>query len=118
MIGEKIRNLRLNQGMTLRDLETESGISNVNISRYETGKSKPSVKVLTALAKGLKVSLDDLELSKQNATEDKFDDEVLKTLTKKIMQLPAREKEALADVMDKYIRLWEVTNVTHKLKRD
>ncbi|MGW5863257.1 helix-turn-helix domain-containing protein [Streptomyces sp. NPDC055239] len=59
-IGQALREARVAQGISLRSLATETGISASLLSQVETGKSQPSVSTLYALVNRLQVSLDDL----------------------------------------------------------
>lgn len=56
----KLRNLRLKQNMSLRDLEKASGIDKSTISRIENNLISPSADVLCSLSKALNVTLIDL----------------------------------------------------------
>jgi len=60
--GQKIRNLRKNKGLTLRELAKRVGINFTYLSKIETGKSgyTPSVKTISNLAKSLEA--DQVEL--------------------------------------------------------
>ncbi len=49
-IGETIRLLRTVQGLTLRDLATQTGLSPAYLSDIEHGRSVPSLKTLCAVA--------------------------------------------------------------------
>lgn len=56
MIQTRLKEERARQGLTLRQLESVSGVSNAMISQIETGRVvSPSVQVIHALANGLKV---------------------------------------------------------------
>jgi tetratricopeptide (TPR) repeat protein len=59
-IGERLRRLRLERGLSQRDL-SEPGVSYAYISRIEGGARRPSVKALRMLARKLGVSADYLE---------------------------------------------------------
>ncbi|AVH98765.1 MULTISPECIES: helix-turn-helix domain-containing protein [Streptomyces] len=59
-IGRALREARKAQGISLRALAADTGISASLLSQVETGKSQPSVSTLYALVSRLKVSLDDL----------------------------------------------------------
>lgn len=55
-IGEELRRLRLLRGVTLRDLEKATKISNAYLSQLENGKTdQPSPRVLHKLAEFYKV---------------------------------------------------------------
>ena len=52
-IGENIKNCRKGQGLTQKQLSELSGVHEVQIARYENGKSKPSIEVLKKICKAL-----------------------------------------------------------------
>lgn len=58
-LGETIAVAREAKGMTLRELEAASGVSNALISQIETGKVRdPGFSVVIRIARGLGLSLD------------------------------------------------------------
>src|SRR3546814_11535086 len=59
-IGARIRHIRQSQGISLRKVASELGVSPSLISQVETGKSRPSVSILYSLAGFLGVSADQL----------------------------------------------------------
>ncbi|MEU2680493.1 helix-turn-helix domain-containing protein [Streptomyces sp. NPDC007107] len=59
-IGHALRAARQAQGISLRSLAADTGISASLLSQVETGKSQPSVSTLYALVNRLHVSLDEL----------------------------------------------------------
>ncbi|NUT57563.1 MAG: helix-turn-helix domain-containing protein [Agromyces sp.] len=59
-IGERLRDARLRQGLSLRGLAKALGVSPSLISQVETGKTQPSVSTLYAIVSQLGVSLDEL----------------------------------------------------------
>jgi len=60
-LGEKLRTLRQQQGLTVRELASELGIkSRSHISDIETGKNKPSLDLLTKIMAFYEVSCDQL----------------------------------------------------------
>jgi XRE family transcriptional regulator, regulator of sulfur utilization len=59
-IGLRIRELRLERGMTLDQLSRSAGISASHLSRLERGQAEPSFTVAASLAAQLGVSLTDL----------------------------------------------------------
>ena len=60
-IGEKIRNIRIHQGMTQKELgEKIGGISQQQIGRWENGKSNPKLESIQKIAFALDVSLFDI----------------------------------------------------------
>src|SRR5437764_12019660 len=59
-IGERLKRLRLERGLSQRDLSSP-GVSYAYISRIEAGARSPSVKALRMLARKLGVSVESLE---------------------------------------------------------
>ncbi len=59
-IGERLRTERQAHGLSLRHLADRLGVSPSLISQIETGRARPSVSTLYAIATELGVSLDDL----------------------------------------------------------
>lgn len=55
-IGDFIRDLRRNAGVSLRQLARKAGVSNPYLSQIERGLRKPSAEVLQQLAAALRVS--------------------------------------------------------------
>jgi transcriptional regulator with XRE-family HTH domain len=59
-IGDRLRAARRARGLTLRGLAERLGVSPSLISQVETGRAKPSVSTLYAIASQLDISLDEL----------------------------------------------------------
>lgn len=59
-VGPRLRTHREQQGLGLRELARRLGISASAVSQIETGKSRPSVGTLYAMANELDMSLDEL----------------------------------------------------------
>lgn len=59
-IGERLRYLRKRSGNTQRGLSNDSGVSRITISMIETGRQRPSRRVLERLAAALRVSPEEL----------------------------------------------------------
>lgn len=58
MISEKLKRLRISKELTQSELSEISGVSNIQIGRYESGSSKPNEKTLLKLANALEVDLE------------------------------------------------------------
>lgn len=68
IIGDNVRRLRLEKGLTQTALAERIGVSFVHINRVEMGKAAPSAELLFALADVLMVSADALrQISSVNA---------------------------------------------------
>jgi transcriptional regulator with XRE-family HTH domain/uncharacterized cupin superfamily protein len=59
-IGARLRDARLQRGLSLRSVAQELGVSASLVSQVETGKTQPSVSTLYALVNHLGVSMDEL----------------------------------------------------------
>lgn len=59
-MGDRLREVRQARGLSLRSLAQRLGVSPSLISQVETGRAKPSVSTLYAIATELGISLDDL----------------------------------------------------------
>ncbi|HEX2221472.1 MAG TPA: XRE family transcriptional regulator [Candidatus Limnocylindria bacterium] len=59
-IGERLRGARRSHGLSLRGLAERLGVSPSLISQVETGRARPSVSTLYAIASELGISLDEL----------------------------------------------------------
>ncbi|MDE2823499.1 MAG: helix-turn-helix transcriptional regulator [Chloroflexota bacterium] len=60
-IGERIRELREDRDLSLRELATTVGVSAAFMSDVELGRRQPSDKHMAALARALDTPLDDLQ---------------------------------------------------------
>lgn len=59
-IGERIKKLRQNKGMSQQTLADECDIESPNLSRIENGNTNPTVKSLWKISNALGVKLKDL----------------------------------------------------------
>lgn len=75
-MGDRIRTLRKEMGLTQQEFADRVGIHIIQITRYETGKSVPSVNVLDKIAKFCEVTVDyiihgtDKEMAKRTRVND------------------------------------------------
>jgi transcriptional regulator with XRE-family HTH domain len=59
-IGGHLREVRMARGLSLRALAQRVGVSPSLVSQVETGRARPSVRTLYAIASELRISLDEL----------------------------------------------------------
>jgi len=59
-LGARLRDVRLQSGMSLREVARRLGVSPSFVSQMENGKSQPSVATLYSMAELLSVSIDEL----------------------------------------------------------
>lgn len=60
MLGQKIKKLREERGLTQVELAVIINISSVYVGFIENGRRRPSLKTLERLARALKISVKDL----------------------------------------------------------
>ncbi|AAK79909.1 transcriptional regulator with XRE-family HTH domain [Clostridium acetobutylicum] len=85
MLGENLKKLRKEKGLTQRQLAGETGLSVSIISKLEEGKKTGSIETLQTLSNYFNVTVDELSENK-SANIDKKEyavDELLKRLVKK-----------------------------------
>lgn len=59
-IGEKIKSLRLERKLTIKELSEKTKLSQVTINHYELNKVKPSLVSIQKLSVGLGCEFEDL----------------------------------------------------------
>ncbi len=64
--GQKLKDLRLEKGLTLEQLAFEADIELSQVHRVEKGKINPTLTTLIALAKGLNISISELLVECKN----------------------------------------------------
>lgn len=60
VVGERLRQMRAEHGLSLSDLSEQTGISRSTLSRLETGERRPTLEVLLILSRNYRISLDDM----------------------------------------------------------
>lgn len=99
-IGRRIREARTRRGMTQEQLAERTDITIVYLSELERGLKLPSLTVFVSIAETLHVSTDsllrdDLESGKEYIYDD---------LTKKLERLSPKQRIAVSEIIDAYIR--------------
>ena len=82
-VGEIIRKIRKEKGISLRDLAKKVDVSFVNISYIENGRIETSKEVLRKISKAL-----DYDFDKLLSTTDLIDDDLTKIINKKPNLVP------------------------------
>lgn len=72
-VGEKIRELRIAQNLTLSELGQELGISHQQLQKYETGTNRLSAGMLSSVARALRVPIAELFQASDAASQDQRD---------------------------------------------
>ncbi|MGA1341841.1 MAG: helix-turn-helix domain-containing protein [Hyphomonas sp.] len=73
LVGEKIRELRTAQNLTLSELGQELGISHQQLQKYETGTNRLSAGMLASVARVLRVPIAELFQDADGGTSEKRD---------------------------------------------
>lgn len=60
-VGNNIKNLRLKNGFTQKELAQKSNISEISIRKYESNERKPKADTLNKIAAALNVTLSELD---------------------------------------------------------
>ncbi|MGE0487761.1 MAG: helix-turn-helix domain-containing protein [Vulcanimicrobiota bacterium] len=76
-LGQRIRHLRMQKGWSQRQLEEKAGLEGRNLTRYESDKVRPRLRVLKQLASALQVSVDELTTDENERPEQQFQDKEL-----------------------------------------
>ena len=58
--GQRIRQLRINAGMTIKDIQDACGITSTSVCNWQKGKALPSVDNLMVLAWLWNIKIDDI----------------------------------------------------------
>ncbi|WP_437831461.1 helix-turn-helix domain-containing protein [Niallia taxi] len=58
LLGERIKYIRNKRKLSQKEMAKELGVSNVQLSRYETGERKPDPEMLSSIADFLDISTD------------------------------------------------------------
>lgn len=96
-VGNRIRKLRTDKGMTQEELAFRLGSSAAYLSNIENGIKKPSLTKLTDIARQLDVTLNDLIYEKDEA--EPSDDELLKLLSSFEPEKVARLKTYIVNIL-------------------
>jgi transcriptional regulator with XRE-family HTH domain len=65
-IGQQVRDLRVMSGLSQEQLALRSGVSEISISKIETGKVRPRLSTVRKLADGLGVALSVFDVGAEN----------------------------------------------------
>lgn len=102
-IGNRLRDLRLQRGMTQVELAQELGIMQSAISDYEKGIVRVHAALVAALAKALKVSADELLGLKEPKENGHTKDRRFVRRLDKIDRLTKRDRQTLLGTIDAFL---------------
>ncbi len=101
IVGERIKQLRTQAGMTQGDLAGKVGLTYVQIGRYEKRGAVPSADVLSKLAEALNTTADFLmHGSTQDKANAQLNDNELLTLFRSVEKMSSEDKSVIKTVID------------------
>jgi transcriptional regulator with XRE-family HTH domain len=95
-LAQRLGALRKERGLTQQELADTASVHMMQVHRYETGASQPSVEVLKKLATALRVTTDELLFGK----DERGPDEELRLQFEAICRLDPHEKQVVIEVLD------------------
>ena len=99
-LGSRIREARLNTGLSQHRLAEEAGIGDMYLSEIERGLKMPSMNIFIKIISTLNVSADYILRDELPSGEKYLSDE----LTEKLRNLTPQQKRTAMDILDAYIR--------------
>jgi transcriptional regulator with XRE-family HTH domain len=102
-IGDYIREQRNVAQVSLRQLAKLAGVSNPYLSQIERGLRKPSAEILQQIAKGLRISAEQLYIHAGILDERTGDTEVVTAVLGDIV-LSERQKQVLLEIYESFRR--------------
>lgn len=102
-IGEFIREQRVQAKVSLRQLARLAGVSNPYLSQIERGLRKPSADILQQIAKGLRISAEQLYVRAGILEAHYADVEVVAAILADIV-LAERQKQVLIEIYQSFRR--------------
>jgi transcriptional regulator with XRE-family HTH domain len=97
-LGDNLKRMRIDKGMTQGDLSNKSGVGLGQISKIERNKVDPTASTIYKLMAALDCSADRLLLDKEKSGLSA----VLKEQFERVAGLPEGDQEALIRIMDKF----------------
>jgi len=102
--AERLKELRVQKGLSKMELSKLADVHHVQIGRYENKGAHPSTDVLTKVANALDVSTEYLlNGTKDNLAGNTLEDKVLLSQFKKIESFPAERKAIIKELIEAFI---------------
>jgi transcriptional regulator with XRE-family HTH domain len=108
-LGEYLREQRKNSKLSIRQLAAAAGVSNPYLSQIERGLRKPSAEILQQLAKGLRISAEQLYMHAGILDERDDSGTEFATVVMSDPNLSERQKSVLMDIYDSFRKENELT---------
>ena len=102
--AQRLKQLRMERGVSQRGFAAQAGINYVQYNRYESGERKPSADLLPKLADALGVSVDYLlEGNEENAAIADLKDRELLKLFQHVENFPDKKKEVVKSFLSEMV---------------
>ncbi len=102
-LGDYLREQRLSAELSLRQLSEQAGVSNPYLSQIERGLRKPSAEVLQQIAKGLRISAEQLYIRAGILDPDDGGRGTVELAVLADPALTERQKNTLLDVYSSFL---------------
>ena len=102
--GERLKQVRIKNGLSQTDLGKLAGVHYTQIGRYESKGAQPSAEVLSKIANALGTSSDFLMSGSTNEqASNTLEDKDLLQQFKKVEQLPSDKKNIVKELLDAFL---------------
>ncbi|MBF0548737.1 MAG: helix-turn-helix transcriptional regulator [Candidatus Riflebacteria bacterium] len=115
LLGEKIKSLRKEKGLSQHEFAEKIGADARQISRYETGRITPSVEAIIKIAKVFDVSIDYLLLTDAARKSLKVDDPNLMDRFQVIQILPEEDRACVFHILDAFLAKRKIKSLATEL---
>jgi transcriptional regulator with XRE-family HTH domain len=102
-LGDYLKEQRVEAQLSLRQLADRAGVSNPYLSQIERGLRRPSADVLQQIAKGLRISAEQLYLRAGILDPDETTDDSVEVAVLGDRRLTERQKASLLDVYASFL---------------
>jgi len=116
-LGARLTQYRKRQQLSITELANQSGVDYMQISRYEKGKTLPSLDTAIRLATVLQLSLDELLTGNNPPEPPMFKNARLLERMRELDQLPAERQAMALRVLDTVITGHELETLSERLRR-
>ena len=115
-LGARLTQYRKRQQLSITELANQSGVDYMQISRYEKGKTVPSLDTAVRLSQVLHVSLDEL-VTGTPPEAPLFKNERLLERMRELDQLPPARQAMALRVLETVITGHELESLSERLRR-
>ena len=116
-LGVRLTQYRQRARLSITELANRSGVDYMQVSRYEKGKTLPSLDTAVRLGRVLQVSLDELLIGSNPPEAPLFKNALLLERMRELDQLPADRQAMALRVLDTVITGHELETLSERLRR-